>query len=82
MIYNTHQYNSLKLHQKAVILGDDAVFIMNRVEENIIYSLYGYFRFYVEVVIEEDSGKLLDIQAFNNLDALDKYLDSITLIGF
>lgn len=82
MIYSLHQYNSLQLHQKAVILGDDAVFIMNMADDKVIYSLYAYFRFYVEVLIEEDSRTLMEIRAFNNPAGLDKYLNKIVLEEF
>ena len=81
MIYSICQYNALQLHQKAIVLGENAVFVMSLVEDNNIYSLYSYFSFYVEVHIQEDSRKLINITAFKGSEALDKYLDNVVLIG-
>jgi len=71
----------LQLHQKAVILGGDAAFMMNLVKDGVVYSLYSYFEFYVEVVIEKDSSRLVEVFAFTDEEVLEKYLDRIVLVG-
>lgn len=80
MIYSVFKYNALPLNQKAAILGEDGAFIMNISEHGTIYSLYAHFGFYMEVTLEEHTGRLIDIVAFEDKTRLDKYLDKIALI--
>lgn len=82
MIFGLQQYNSLQLYQKAALLSEKAIFLMSMVERGIIHSLYHFYGFYVEVLLNDESGKLIDIVAFNKMEKLDKYLDRIILVGF
>lgn len=82
MIFGLKQYNALQLYQKAALLSDRAVFMMTMIERGMVYSLYFFYGFYVEVLLSDESGKLIDIIGFDQMDKLDKYLDRITLVGF
>jgi len=82
MIFSLQQYNSLQLCQKAILLAENSVFIMSLIEEGIIYSLYYFCSFYVEVLLNTDISEMIDITAFKDGTPLDKYLNCIVLHGF
>ncbi|PBQ32853.1 hypothetical protein CNR22_14085 [Sphingobacteriaceae bacterium] len=82
MVFSMTQYNSLQLYQKAVVLGDEAVFLMTLEKNDIIYALYSFCGFYIEVLLDQEDKRLIDIIAFRQLKTMDKYLDNITLVGF
>jgi len=71
------EYNSLDLHQRAIILGNPAIFLVNLDEPGVSYSLYAYHNYYIEVCIDENTNGLIDIIAFEYSERLDKYLDTI-----
>lgn len=80
MSIKPQEYNSLQLHQKAVVLGGDAVYLVNVAEGGIVFSLYAYSSFYIEVLIDNETDNLIDIVAFKEWDRLNKYFEKITLV--
>lgn len=82
MVFTMLQYNSLELHKKAVILGQEAVFLMTLEKNEIIYALYSFCGYYIEVLLDQEDKRLIDIIAFQQLNRMDKYLEGIALIGF
>jgi len=78
-IYEIKEYNMMHLHQKAVILEETAVFLDHDLSHGILYTLFFYHTYFIEVMVEHESNNLLEIVAFYNGSRLDKYLDQVNL---
>ncbi|MDT0554049.1 hypothetical protein [Urechidicola vernalis] len=57
----------------------DGVFIENKPSKNELeyLSLYGINKFYVELVYDIDSNKIVEVRSFKTGKTLDKYLPDI-----
>lgn len=82
MVFTMTQYNSLQLYQKAVILGEEANFLMTLEKNELIYALYSFCGYYIEVLLDQEDKRLIDIIAFQHLNRIEKYLENIELVGF
>lgn len=74
-----NEYNSLLIHQKAKIIGSTSTFICCYSDAHNSASLYAYEGFYIEVLWDSRTDRLIEIVAFNMGGRLDKYLDRIKL---
>lgn len=79
MRFDYRTYNLLQLHQKALLLNSEAVFIDHLYESKIIFTLFAYNHYYIEVMVDADTNDLISITAFSDLSRLDKYLNSVSL---
>ncbi len=79
MCFNLKEYNLLQIHQKAVVVCRQSTLLDLELEEDIIYTLYGYSSYYIEVQVDNITKKLINIVAFSGGDRLDKYIDNIGL---
>lgn len=74
-----YEYNSLEDDQKATLLWDQGIFLMNRVDEKYSYNLYSLFDFFVEVWYDSKNNSIEKFRTFKTLEALEPYLDRIDL---
>lgn len=79
MVFGLKQYNSLHLHQKAILLESEAVFIDHHFTEIYTYTLFSYNGYFIEVTIESATNNLVTIIAFKKGKKLDKYLSEVSL---
>lgn len=79
MVFNLKTYNSLHLLQKARLLEHGPVFVDHYNTNAVIYTLFSYNRYYIEVAITSVTHELLNIIAFKKGKKLDKYLNEISL---
>jgi hypothetical protein len=74
-----YDYNILPDEQKAIILWDKGVFIMNRYHEEFSINLYSLFDFYVEVWYEDTINSINKFRTFKSASQLNPYIDRINL---
>jgi len=79
MIFDLKQYNSLHLHQKAILLESEALFIDHHFTYSSLYTLFSYNHYFIEVTVESATNNLLNIVAFKKGRKLDKYLNDVSL---
>ncbi|MES2679760.1 MAG: hypothetical protein V4635_07750 [Bacteroidota bacterium] len=79
MILTLKQYNHLLTHQKAVLICSECALVDMELKKEIIYTLYSYSSFFVEVRVNNCTKELIDITAFRNGKKLEKYLNKINL---
>lgn len=81
MSFNLKEYNLLQIHQKAVVVCSQSTLLDMELDEEIIYTLYSYAGYFIEVQVDNITKRLINIVAFKDGDRLDKYLDNIHLMG-
>ena len=74
---NLDKFNQLSINKKFEILGDQGIFLMNRVEERREYTLYSVESFFVETLFDLDKKEIIQIKTFSKTSDLDKYLNDI-----
>ena len=74
-----YEFNQLSLDEQKELVWNDAVFLTNRIEQNIGLSLYKLFDFYTEVHLNNDTNEIEKVRAFRSIEQLDQYLDEINL---
>jgi hypothetical protein len=79
MSFKLKEYNLLQIHQKAVVVCSQSVLIDMELNEEVIYTLYAYAGYYIEVQVDDLTKQLINIVAFRNGERLDKYLDKVDL---
>jgi len=79
MVFSLKTYNSLHLLQKAQLLEHGPVFVDHHTTNAVIYTLFSYNRYYIEVAVTSVTHDLLNIIAFKKGKKLDKYLNEISL---
>lgn len=76
-------FKILSPDDKATILFDQGIFLMNRVEKERILILYSLYDFYVEVSYIKKNNSIDRIRTFKNIGPLKPYLDLVQLdLGF
>ena len=80
MSFNLKEYNLLQIHQKAVVVCSQSILIDIELEEEVIYTLYAYAGYYIEVQVDNCTKRLINIVAFRSGERLDKYLDKVDLM--
>lgn len=73
------EYNLLELHQKALLLDKCAAFIIHLNRSSIVYTLFAYSTYYIEVMVDSETNNLMNISAFGSGHSIDKYLEDISL---
>jgi hypothetical protein len=79
MSFKLKEYNLLQIHQKAVVVCSQSTLIDIELDEEVIYTLYTYAGYYIEVQVDNLTKQLINIVAFRNGERLDKYLDKVDL---
>jgi hypothetical protein len=79
MSFKLKEYNLLQIHQKAVVVCSQSILIDMELNEEVIYTLYAYAGYYIEVQVDDLTKQLINIVAFRNGERLDKYLDKVDL---
>jgi hypothetical protein len=79
MSFKLKEYNLLQIHQKAVVVCSQSILIDMELDEEVIYTLYAYAGYYIEVQVDDLTKQLINIVAFRNGERLDKYLDKVDL---
>ena len=79
MSFKLKEYNLLQIHQKAVVVCSQSMLIDMELDEEVIYTLYAYAGYYIEVQVDNLSKQLINIVAFRHGERLNKYLDKIDL---
>ncbi len=79
MIFNLRQYNALHLHEKALLVEQNALFIDHHFSCDCIYTLFTYNHYYIEVTVTSETNNLVNITAFKKGRKLNKYLNDISL---
>ena len=74
-----YEFNSLDEHEKGAALWELGVFLMQRFEGEIGYSLYQLNNFYVEVEYNGDQNKISKFISFCTNTKLEPYLGKIDL---
>jgi len=71
------KFNHLSLYKKFEILGNQGVFLMNKVINNEEYALYAVENFFVETLFDLEKKEIIQIKSFSKTKNLDKYLKDI-----
>ena len=71
------KFNQLSLYKKFEILGNQGVFLMNKVMKKEEYALYALENFYVETLFDLDRKEIIQIKSFSKTKDLDKYINEI-----
>jgi len=66
-------------NEKAQILWDKGVFLMNRDENGLLINLYALFDFYAEAYYDSKTNEIKRFRTFKTLNPLQPYLDRIYL---
>lgn len=74
-----YEFNSLDEHEKGAALWEFGVFLMQRFEGEVGYSLYQLNNFYVEVEYNGDQNKISRFTSFCTNTKLEPYLEQIDL---
>lgn len=77
--FNLKQYNALHLHQKAILVENNALFVDHHFTYGFLYTLFFYNHYFIEVTVESDTNNLVSIKAFLKGRKLDKYLNDVSL---
>lgn len=72
-----YEYIALETNQRAEALWENGGFLTNVVLDEVAYSLYSLFDFYVEVTMIENG--IAFITPFKNGERLEKYLGDIDI---
>ena len=81
MRFDLKDYNLLQIHQKAALVCSNSILLDIDLNENVIFTLYSYSSYYIEVMVDNLTKQLINIVAFRDGERLDKYLDKISLPG-
>lgn len=73
------KYIALSEYDRVERLWKDGIFVMNLGHENHIISLYVLYGFYVEIYMDLQVSKILDVIIFEKGKRLDKYIEQINL---
>lgn len=79
MSFKLKEYNLLQIHQKAVVVCSQSILLDMELQDHIIYTLYGYSGYYIEVQVDDLTKRLINIVAFKDGERLDKYLEKLDL---
>ncbi len=71
------KFNQLSLFKKFEILGNQGVFLINKVLNKEEYTLYAVESFYVETLFDLERKEITQIKSFSKTKDLDKYLNEI-----
>ena len=77
--YNLEQFSSVDLYRKAVLIFHDGNLMMEHTDNEILCQLFFIQNFYVEVIIDRKSQRVINIHGFRNGRNLDKYLSKVKL---
>ena len=78
-----YEFNILSFNEKLATVWEYGSFIENKPIDNgtLEYlSLYGIDKFYVELVYNRDTNKIVEVKSFKTGKYLDKYLPKINSI--
>lgn len=81
MSFKLKEYNLLQIHQKAVVVCSHSTLLDMELDEKVIYTLYSYAGYFIEVQVDNLTKRLINIVAFRDGERLEKYLDNIDLAG-
>ena len=73
------KFNHLSLYKKFEILGNQGVFLMNKVVNKEEFALYAVENFFVETLFDLEKKEIIQIKSFSKTKNLDKYLNDIYL---
>ena len=74
-----YNFLNLNLHDRALLLWKEGIFLVNARGYEMAYSLYSLNGFYVEVVIANSETGITHIIPFKSGWRLDKYLDELQI---
>ena len=69
----------LDLNERAGILWEKGVFLINRREEKYSFTLYSFNDHYIEVIMSNFENRITEITPFKQGWRLEKYLDQIEI---
>ena len=72
-----YEYIPLSTDEKAQILWEQGIFVMNRFEGDLAVNLYMLSDFYVEAWYNQKSNKIVKLRPFRSLNVLEIYLNQI-----
>jgi hypothetical protein len=73
------QFKLLSQVQKLLIIMESGQLFLEKREKDQLTKLYLYKQFYVEIVYDLSTNKVLDIATPNTEDIVDKYMDVMTI---
>jgi|TARA_B110000967_G_C18595547_1_gene416617 hypothetical protein len=74
-----YEFNQLSEDNKLKTVWDIGEFIENHISIDGIKNLYAINKFYVEVVYDAKSNKIIGVESFKTGKDLEKYLPSIEI---
>lgn len=74
-----YEFNILNKDDKARILWNSGVFLMNRFENGYSINLYSLFDFYVEVWYLSQTNEIERLHTFKSLEKLQPFIERINL---
>jgi hypothetical protein len=76
------EYIALCEDEQIQLLSLDGVYLdLIRICRSRSVELYALYNFYVEIFFEQETGEPLFIKPFDNLEALDPYLEVLDITG-
>ena len=71
------KFNQYSLYKKFEILGNQGVFLLNKIMNKEEYTLYAVENFFVETLFDLDKKEIIQIKSFSKTKDLEKYLNEI-----
>ncbi len=74
---NLYQFNMLNTDEKLKSVWKYGAFIDNYITDSERTNLYGINKFYVDVVYDPDTNKIVEVRSFKKGKCLEKYFPEI-----
>lgn len=69
----------LKEEDKTILVKTDGDFLVLRITESFMYTLYYYQNFFVEIKYDVKYNRLQQVDAFLTANRLDRYIEKLSL---
>jgi len=76
---NTSTFNKLDIEKQIDLTMSEAVFLTQAKKYNLHLYLFQMDQFYIEMYSKEQSGQIISIRAFDEMEHLDIYLQEIDI---
>ena len=76
---NLLDFNHVPFEEKCELIAVDGRFLSYRYVENMKIYLYAVSDFFIEISFSPYHHKIMSVDAFNNIDLLDPYLEFISI---